>query len=450
MQFNSFLFILCFLPLVLLGYFTLGRVHPVWSKFVLIGASLFFYAYAEPRTLLPLGLSLLVNYIFSKLLESEKLRWRRFFLAVPVCINAALLLYFKYLNFAITNYNALFHTDHALKTLLLPVGISFFTFQQIAYLVSVYRKELLKADLIDYLAYITYFPKLLMGPLMEPVDFVEQLNDLDRKKINWDNLACGVKIFSFGLFKKVMLADTFAAAVAWGYSNLGVATAMDWLLVMLFYTFEIYFDFSGYSDMAVGVSMMLNIDLPINFDSPYKALSIRDFWKRWHISLTKFFTKYVYIPLGGILHGLMMVFDRIFGKLEEKIFEPVRWAVSFFCVNVLWLLFRSDSIGQWKQIIKTIAQFNSTSISEGLLNSFVLPEAGFLTDVLHIGRLTNGIHGFWMLSFVFGSLLLCLVPENNYKKRMQNSGFTMLLAAVAFVWSFICLSAESVFVYFNF
>lgn len=252
---------------------------------------------------------------------------------------------------------------------------------------------------------------------------------------------------------------------------------------MLFYTFEIYFDFSGYSDMAVGVSMMLNIDLPINFDSPYKALSIRDFWKRWHISLTKFFTKYVYIPLGGsrkglfftylntmiifvisgiwhganwtfllwgILHGLMMVFDRIFGKLEEKIFEPVRWAVSFFCVNVLWLLFRSDSIGQWKQIIKTIAQFNSTSISEGLLNSFVLPEAGFLTDVLHIGRLTNGIHGFWMLSFVFGSLLLCLVPENNYKKRMQNSGFTMLLAAVAFVWSFICLSAESVFVYFNF
>lgn len=483
MQFNSFLFILCFLPLVLLGYFTLGCVHPVWSKFVLIGASLFFYAYAEPRTLLPLGLSLLVNYIFSKLLESEKLRWRRFFLAVPVCINAALLLYFKYLNFAITNYNALFHTDHALKTLLLPVGISFFTFQQIAYLVSVYRKELLKADLIDYLAYITYFPKLLMGPLMEPVDFVEQLNDLDRKKINWDNLACGVKIFSFGLFKKVMLADTFAAAVAWGYSNLGVATAMDWLLVMLFYTFEIYFDFSGYSDMAVGVSMMLNIDLPINFDSPYKALSIRDFWKRWHISLTKFFTKYVYIPLGGsrkglfftylntmiifvisgiwhganwtfllwgILHGLMMVFDRIFGKLEEKIFEPVRWAVSFFCVNVLWLLFRSDSIGQWKQIIKTIAQFNSTSISEGLLNSFVLPEAGFLTDVLHIGRLTNGIHGFWMLSFVFGSLLLCLVPENNYKKRMQNSGFTMLLAAVAFVWSFICLSAESVFVYFNF
>lgn len=232
MQFNSFLFILCFLPLVLLGYFTLGRVHPVWSKFVLIGASLFFYAYAEPRTLLPLGLSLLVNYIFSKLLESEKLRWRRFFLAVPVCINAALLLYFKYLNFAITNYNALFHTDHALKTLLLPVGISFFTFQQIAYLVSVYRKELLKADLIDYLTYITYFPKLLMGPLMEPVDFVEQLNDLDRKKINWDNLACGVKIFSFGLFKKVMLADTFAAAVAWGYSNLGVATAMDWLLVI--------------------------------------------------------------------------------------------------------------------------------------------------------------------------------------------------------------------------
>lgn len=303
MQFNSFLFILCFLPLVLLGYFTLGRVHPVWSKFVLIGASLFFYAYAEPRTLLPLGLSLLVNYIFSKLLESEKLRWRRFFLAVPVCINAALLLYFKYLNFAITNYNALFHTDHALKTLLLPVGISFFTFQQIAYLVSVYRKELLKADLIDYLAYITYFPKLLMGPLMEPVDFVEQLNDLDRKKINWDNLACGVKIFSFGLFKKVMLADTFAAAVAWGYSNLGVATAMDWLLVMLFYTFEIYFDFSGYSDMAIGLGWMFGFHFKENFNYPYISGTIREFWRRWHMSLSGWFLEYLYIPLGGNRKG---------------------------------------------------------------------------------------------------------------------------------------------------
>lgn len=365
----------------------------------------------------------------------------------------------------------------------MPVGISFFTFQQIAYLVSVYRKELSSVNLLDYLVYITYFPKLLMGPLMEPVDFLQKFHDPDRKKINWDHLACGIKIFSFGLFKKVMLADTFAKAVAWGYGNLEAATAMDWLLVMLFYTFEIYFDFSGYSDMAVGVSEMLNIRLPINFDSPYQALSIRDFWKRWHISLTKFFTKYVYIPLGGsrkgklftylntmiifiisgiwhganwtfllwgVLHGLLMVFDRIFERAEQKIFEPLRWGVTFFVVNVLWLLFRSDSISQWKQILKTIAHLSSTAISDGLLSTFVLPESTFLTDMLHLGVLVNGIRGFWMLVFAGGALLLCLVPENNYKKLEQNSAVTMVLAAVAFVWSFICLSAESVFVYFNF
>lgn len=484
MQFNSFLFILCFLPLVLLGYFALNHIRKYrGGGLFLAGASLFFYAYADPETLLPLGLSILVNFLFAKLLAAEKIRWRKIILAVPIGINIGLLLYFKYLNFAISNFNAVFHTDYSLRTLLLPVGISFFTFQQIAYLVSVYRKELSSVNFLDYLIYITYFPKLLMGPLMEPTDFLQQFHDVSRKKINWDHLACGTKIFSFGLFKKVMIADTFAKAVSWGYANIDAATAMDWLLVMLFYTFEIYFDFSGYSDMAVGVSEMLNIRLPINFDSPYKALSIRDFWKRWHISLTKFFTKYVYIPLGGsrkgklftylntmiifiisgiwhganwtfllwgVLHGLLMVFDRIFEQAEKNVFEPLRWGVTFFVVNVLWLLFRSDSISQWKQILKTIAHLSSTAISDGLINTFGLPESTFLTDLLHLGVLANGIHGFWMLVFAGGALLLCLVPENNYRKLEQNTALTMVLAAAAFVWSFICLSAESVFVYFNF
>ena len=453
---------------------------------LLAGASLVFYAYSDPGTLVPLGLSLLVNFLFAKLLAAERIRWRKLLLGVPVGINIGMLLYFKYLNFAVDNFNAVFHTDYAIRTLMLPVGISFFTFQQIAYLVSVYRKELPSVDLLDYLVYITYFPKLLMGPLMEPVDFIQQFHDPIRKKINWDNLAFGIKIFSFGLFKKAMLADTFAKAVGWGYSNLDTATAMDWLLIMLFYTFEIYFDFSGYSDMAVGVSEMLNIRLPINFDSPYKALSIRDFWKRWHISLTKFFTKYVYIPLGGsrkgklftylntmiifvisglwhganwtfllwgVLHGLLMVFDRVFEMAEKKVFEPLRWGMTFFVVNVLWLLFRSDSISQWMRILKTIAHLSSTAVSDGLLNTFVLPESNFLTDLfrlVHLGVLPNGIRGFWMLIFTGGALLLCLVPENNDRTLEQNSKVTMVLAAVAFVWSFICLSAESVFVYFNF
>lgn len=254
------------------------------------------------------------------------------------------------------------------------------------------------------------------------------------------------------------------------------------MLITLFYTFEIYFDFSGYSDMAVGASQMLNITLPINFDSPYKALSIRDFWKRWHISLTRFFTKYVYIPLGGdrkgklrtyantmlvflvsglwhganwtfilwgILHGALMVFDRIFEKSEKKIFEPVRWFITFATVNVLWLLFRSESITQWKYIVKAMLMMQNTTISSELIDCFFLQETNFVMNTFHFAWTTK-IRGFWMFAYVILALGICLVPENNYKNLNKLSIRTMILAAIMFVWGFICLSSESIFVYFNF
>ena len=402
---------------------------------------------------------------------------------MPVLINILSLLYFKYTNFLILNINSVFSSDFKLRELILPVGISFYTFQQIAYVVSLYKREIQKVYLVDYLLYILYFPKLLMGPLMEPSDFLNQINDKELKKIDWDNLACGIQIFCFGLFKKMMVADIFSKAVSWGYSNMETTTSMDWVLIMLFYTFEIYFDFSGYSDMAVRSSLMLNITLPINFDSPYKALSIRDFWKRWHISLTKFFTKYVYIPLGGsrkgkiftyintmliflisgiwhganwtfilwgVLHGVFMVVDRMFETTESKIFEPVRWGSTFLIVNILWLLFRSDSVKQWGNILKTIGSFSNTGISAGLLEQFLLPESKFLENIFHLGFWTSHIRGFWMLLFIIGAGGICLIPENNYNTMRKISWVSMILSVISFVWAFVCLSGESVFVYFNF
>lgn len=279
-----------------------------------------------------------------------------------------------------------------------------------------------------------------------------------------------------------MLADVFAVGVAWGFSNVDNATAMDWILVMLFYTLEIYFDFSGYSDMAIGVSQMLNIELPINFDSPYKALSIRDFWKRWHISLTKFFTKYIYIPLGGsrkgmrltcvntmvvflisglwhganwtfllwgALHGIFMIIDRIFEKKEDEVFLPVRWILTYGVINVLWLLFRADDIGQWLAILRTVLKMQNTMISDGLINCFILQETCFLTEILHL-QWSNVIRGFWMFVYLIFAMGICLIPENNCKNCDKMSVGTMVLAAIAFVWGLICLSSESVFVYFNF
>ena len=483
MQFNSYEYVLLFLPVTVLLYFLLNRIHVRAGKLLLIAASLVFYAWTGPKELIVLGISVVVNYVFALLIQKGG-KWRRVYLIIPVAVNVCLLFWFKYLDFAVSNVNRLLHTEYAFRTLALPLGISFFTFQQIAYVVSVFRGEVEKADLIDYLVYILYFPKILMGPLTEPSEFLAQLNDDSLKKWNWENLVSGLKLFSFGLFKKLLLADTFAKAVSWGFGSISETTSMDWILIMLCYTFQIYFDFSGYSDMATGSSLMLNIMLPINFDSPYKALNIRDFWKRWHVSLTKFLTKYIYIPLGGsrkgkwftclntlivflisgiwhganwtfivwgILHGLLMIFDRATEKRQESIFKPVRWLVSFSAVNVLWLLFSSYTVRQWGSILKLILRFESMSVSEELIRQFVIPESVFFANVIpFIDNLSTSVYGFWMLLFLTAAFVIVLIPENNYRSLRRTSPWSMAAAALAFLWGVICLGSETVFVYFRF
>lgn len=482
MQFNSFGFILLFMPVTLLAYFLLNKAGKLAGKLVLIAASAVFYGYMDLKSLAVLVVSMAVNYLFAVLIRKRD-TGRRLLAAVPIAVNICLLLLFKYLNFGISNLNTFFGTEIALRDLILPVGLSFITFQQIAYVVAVYKGELENVSLVDYAAFILYFPKILMGPLTDPVDFITQLNDPSLKRINWENVAFGLKIFCFGLFKKVIIADTFAAAVTWGFNNVSGATAMDWIVVTLSYTFEKYFDFSGYCDMAVGVSLMLNILLPINFDSPYKAISIRDYWKRWHISLTRFFTKYIYFPLGGsrkgtfrtclnvmivflisgiwhganwtfilwgLLHGLFLVIDRLFDKTEERIFTPVRWGVTFSVLNILALLFRSGSISQWKSILKTMFGFQSMNMSEDLITAFKIKETALFENVLHLQYFTKNVRGFWPLVFLAAAFAICLIPENNYRNLRKISAVSIIAAAVAFIWSFICLGGESVFVYFNF
>ena len=482
MQFNSYGFILAFLPTLLVAYFGLGKINYNIGKWVIIVGSIIFYAYADLKLLYVILMSLGVNYLFTRLISISK--HNKICMLMPIIVNISLLLYFKYANFAVSNINHLFGTQFALKELFIPVGISFFTFQQIAYIVAVYNKEISLISVVDYASYILYFPKLLMGPLMDPVDFIEQYNDSKNKNVNWDNIAYGLNIFSLGLLKKVLLADTFAKAVSWGFDNYEVATSIDWMLIMLFYTFEIYFDFSGYSDMAVGVSKMLNITLPINFDSPYMAISIRDFWKRWHISLTSFLTKYVYIPLGGskkgflftcintvivfiisglwhganwifviwgLLHGLLSIFDRILERYNKKIFEPFRWFMTFITINILWLLFRSDSIGQWWDILHIFMKAANTTISDDLIANFALPEMSLLLEIVPTLRdVYEDTKGFIMNGFIVASSIICFIPQNNYRNLKKLSWIGMIATAIAFVWGITCLGQESVFVYYNF
>ena len=235
--------------------------------------------------------------------------------------------------------------------------------------------------------------------------------------------------------------------------------------------------------MAVGVSNMINIRLPINFDSPYKATSIRDFWKRWHISLTDFFTKYIYIPLGGnkkgkgrtyvnmmivflisgvwhgsnwtfilwgVLHGLFNVFDRITEKYRNKINIVIQWMVTFLTVSVLWLLFRSDSIEQWQSILYKIFTFENISVSDGMTNAFVLPETAFVFSTFKLKAIDAAIHGLSLLLFTAAGFGICLIPKNNYRKLDDNSWVMLFISVIALVWGFLCLSSESVFVYFDF
>lgn len=483
MQFNSYIFICIFLPVVTIGYFLGNKINLLVGKIILIVASIWFYTYAGWSTFVIIAVSILLNFTCA-FWSRKKDKGNSLLLAVPIIFNIGVLAYLKYTNFAITNINILFGRNIALREFTLPLGISFFTFQQIAYDVSIYKKELKAISIIDYLAFVLYFPKILMGPLVEPVDFMSQINDPEKKKIDWDNIACGIKLFSFGLFKKLVLADTFSKAVQWGYANIDCTTAVDWILIMLFYTFEIYFDFSGYSDMAVGVSLMLNIVLPMNFDSPYKAFSIRDFWKRWHISLTKFFTKYIYIPLGGsrrgkiltylntmivfgisgiwhganwtfilwgILHGAFSVMDRIIEKWEKKIFRIFRWILTFVVINILWLLFRSDSVTQWKQILQLVLSMENITVSGDLIDCFRIPESVIISNFNLFSNICSWQIGeFWMILFILASMIICLLPENNYRNMKKNSWMNMVLAALAFCWAVICISGESVFVYLNF
>lgn len=480
MQFNTYLYILLFLPITVIGWFLLNKLSHKVALVFLIAASLFFYAYAGLEGFVWLLISMVVNYGFVLLLERFR---NKLLLVLGVAFNIALLFYFKYTNFAIATVNQVAGTDYAALELVLPVGISFFTFQQISYLVDSYRGG--KTSLLDYVLYVTFFPKILMGPIVKRDELLPQLHDEVKCKPNAENITRGLRMFIFGLVKKVLLADTFAKAVSWGMGlgSIYEGTSMDWLLVMFAYTFQIYFDFSGYSDMATGTALMLNIELPMNFDSPYKAYSIRDFWKRWHISLTKFLTEYIYIPLGGskkgvgrtylntmivflisgiwhganwtfilwgFLHGAFSVFDRLTEKWRKNVHPALQWLLTFLVVSVLWLLFRADSIGQWWDILCHILTFQNTQISESLISVFTIPYQSIISTCMRLYCLSGRIRCFWMLVFYAGAFFLCLAFENVYRRKYKNNVFTALVAAVLLTVTLTCLSSESVFVYFNF
>lgn len=481
MQFNSYFYMLCFLPLSILGYFVLNKWHATIAKIFLIIMSVFFYAYGNAKELVWLAISLIVNCM--SIVCVKKLSLKKVWMLLAILFNIGMLFYFKYMDFSISILNEIFNKDIALKNIVLPLGISFLTFSQISYIVDTYHGKTNDNSLMDYLLYILYFPKILMGPIVKQELLIPQFHDKNLQKLNADNLTNGIKMFVLGLLKKLVLADTFFKAVNWGFENISVSTSLDFIIVMFAYTMQIYFDFSGYSDMAIGTSMMLNIKLPINFDSPYKAYSIREFWKRWHISLTKFLTEYIYIPLGGnrktklntymnilivfiisgiwhganwtfilwgFFHGLFSIFDRLTDKWRKNIHPAMQWASTFFLVSILWLLFRANNISEWILLLKHMFNFRDMGISDELLATFVNPETEFLMRLFFLSKLNTVIRGLSMIIFFVASFVLLLCAENTYKMKFRNDIISAIGMSILLLFCLTLLGSESVFVYFNF
>ena len=408
MLFNSHVFILVFLPAVVAGFYILARAG--LTRFAiawLVGASLFFYGWWNPVYLGLLIGSIAVNYTFGLALARRAgSRGGAYILGLGVAANLLTLGYFKYANFFLANVGALAGVDWTLGAIVLPLGISFFTFQQIAYLVDCKRREAHESDFLDYCLFVSFFPQLIAGPIVHHKEMMPQFSGLAGSNRAAENLTVGLTVFFIGLFKKIMVADNIArfsspvfAAAANG-TDIGFHSAWQGALG---YTVQIYFDFSGYSDMAIGLARMFGIRLPLNFDSPYKATNIIEFWRRWHMTLSRFLRDYLYYPLGGnrkggrrrhlnlitvmilgglwhgaawtfvlwgALHGLYLAANHFWIWLRPalglKTGDPSRaglWAgrlITMLAVIVAWVFFRAENFDAAMTMLRGMAGMADT------------------------------------------------------------------------------------------
>lgn len=484
MLFNSYIFVLVFLPLCMIGYFGCSHFGKgTYGQVFLLGMSLWFYGYFHVEYLFIIVFSILCNYGFYVLLGRSSGSGRRKRLLVgALVLDVGILFYYKYFNFFLENVNGIFGRNFALTSILLPLGISFFTFQQLSFVIDAYKGEVPAYRFLDYACFVTYFPQLIAGPIVTHDELIPQFMDEERKRFRWDNFVRGMYLFVLGLSKKVLIADTFGNGVNWGFANIGELDSTNGFLVMLFYTIQIYFDFSGYCDMAVGLGRMMNLELPLNFHSPYRAASITEFWERWHMTLTRFFTRYVYIPLGGsrkgtvrtcrnvmlvflvsglwhgadwtfvlwgACHGVCSVLTRLCKGTLERIPQAVRWLGTFLFLNVTWVLFRADSIGDAARLLGKLLELDFGPVNGSLTAGFYLPECGLLDSLIPFTRICPE---FFLIVFTAAALFLLFGVRNAYEKMkaFEPELGRLLLTALLLVWCICSFSGVSTFLYFNF
>lgn len=490
MLFNSYAFIFLFLPLVLLGFFQLGRHSHAWAAGWVAAASLFFYGWWNPAYLGLLLASIIGNYSFG-LWIAKATHTRRLLLIVAIAANILLLAYYKYADFFLDSIGTLTGTQFDLEQVILPLGISFFTFTQIAFLVDTYQGKVKEYNFVHYTLFVTYFPHLIAGPVLHHKEMMPQFARATTYRVNWVNVATGLLLFTLGLCKKVLWADSlapFSTAIFDGVQH-GIVTATLPTIYeawsgALAYTLQIYFDFSGYTDMALGIALMFNIRLPVNFNSPYQSTSIIDFWRRWHITLSTFLRDYLYIPLGGnrhgklrryinllttmllgglwhgagwtfvlwgALHGIFLAINHIWREwISERYLSWVpNWLgaltggiLTFIAVVAAWVVFRADNLEQALVILNAMFGIAARPIAfDAVMHGNLL----LLTDM-------SGRNLLYLL--IPGLLWVWLLPNSMRLRFIQHSSWLTILQAVVVLgmlyWAIDQFGSYSPFLYFQF
>ena len=472
MLFNSYEFILVFLPISFFVYFYLLSVRMVVAaKGWLVFSSLFFYSWWNIAYLYLILCSILFNFLVGHVLNDNLKNLyvnKKLLLFIGILANIALLSYYKYSDFFIENINLVFDSSFSLMYMVLPLAISFFTFQQIAYLVDSYYGKTREHDFLNYSLFVSFFPQLIAGPIVHHSEMMPQFNSKWNFVRSYKNISIGIFIFSMGLFKKVVIADSFSKWATAGFDNSQVLNMAEAWATSLSYTFQLYFDFSGYTDMAIGVALLFNIKLPINFNSPYKSLDIQDFWRRWHITLSRFLRDYIYIPLGGnrkgsirmvsnilatfiiggiwhgagwtfvfwgFLHGVALIIHRAWKSAGLSMPGPLAWFITFNFVNVAWVFFRAKEWGDATKVLKGMVSLN------------------YDYPMLDLKIILENIDGNSKTVIYLAVCLVAVIVMKNssfYRDNFVVNKRSLYLSFLMLFYSVISMNQVSEFIYYNF
>lgn len=478
MLFHSYTYLFLFLPVTVAVYFWWSRhFRQIFAEMFLIAAGLFFYAWWDWRYLPLLAASVGFNfYIGRRVAPKDGLpdaRQRKTALIFGLAVNLGTLAFFKYSDFIVENLNLATGLPLASPGLPFPPAISFFTFVQIAYLVDRYRGEAETESFFKYVRFATFFPQLLSGPIVRHGYMKPQYDRPEQGRRNWENIHAGLVMLAMGLFKKVFVADTFATWATAGFDHAISLNLVEAWIASISYTLQIYYDFSGYTDMAIGSALFFNIRLPANFNSPYKALNVQDFWRRWHITLSSWLRDYLFIPLGGSrgsalhtyrnlmitfvlcglwhgagwtfifwggMHGVAIVLHRMWARAGFRMPKVPAWVLTFLFLNIGWVFFRAPDFATAAAVLKNMVDFGDLNV------------AGGFSGLFSVAHLSPGNEIVKMALWLAGFSGLAIAAKNSQEivETMRPSFLLALFTLILLLMGMPDIKQPSGFVYFNF